>query len=315
MGENRLRRGGQAVVIVPASTANLGPGFDAVGCALGLHNRFGWRVAPAGRPAVTRMTGPESAGLPADHRNIARRSALRLLERAGVPSPEVALDSLDLEAEIAIPQSRGLGSSSTAIVGGVLGANRLLEEPLDERALLDLCVEIEGHPDNVTPAMHGGLVAIAAHATPVLWRRYTVAPQVRFVVAVPDDHVRTSDARAALRQEVPLADAVHNLSRVPLVLEALRTGELDRLRELLDDRLHQPHRKPLYRGYDALEAVAYAAGAAGFCVSGAGPTLLAVTRAAEAERVRAALHAELAATGAGGRALILPVDDRGAAIA
>lgn len=307
-----LRSGARIRVRVPASTANLGPGFDAIGCALKLHNVFEWWVAPRGEAPSYAIGGPEAAGIPANVENVAVRSAQRFLRDCGVAEAELA--RLSMRAKIAIPPARGLGSSSTAIVGGVAGANALLRKPRPTAEALDAAVAIEGHPDNVAPALLGGLVVCATETKPLRFLRLRPSPRLAFIVIVPDYHVATADARAALPKAVPMKDAVFNLSRMPLLIEALRRGDSDSLRTCIADRLHQDYRKPLYRHYDKLEAAAYKSGAAAFAVSGAGPTMLAIAETAKAERCAAGIAAAAKRLGLNATVRVLPVDARGTAV-
>ncbi len=304
MAANSLLKPATTVrVHVPASTSNLGPGFDAFGCALKLKNTFIWSVIEKGESPGIILAGPESAGLPEEKSNLAWKAAERLFVESGLPAD--TMDRLMLRATINIPQARGLGSSSTAIVGGLVGASTLLRKRWTEEQLLELAVEIEGHADNVSAALLGGITVSATGTKPLLCRKYRVHPSVSFVIVVPDYHVKTADARGVLPTMYERTDAVHNLSRTPLILDAMRSGKLHRLHELFDDRLHQPFRRPLYRNYNELAKAALSAGAAAFCVSGAGPSMLAVMPRAKAAKVRARLSRELARLGITGRVLEL----------
>ncbi|MDX2176435.1 MAG: homoserine kinase [Candidatus Sumerlaeia bacterium] len=296
-------------VRVPASTSNLGPGFDAVGCALKLENVFRWTLSK--KPdARTTFGGPEAKGLPETQDTIAHAAFKKVLEFVGEPS-EGVMPRLSLTASVIVPQARGLGSSSTALVAGILGASAMLRKPLEPQVLLDLAVGMEGHPDNVAPAILGGLVASASE-TGGCNLRLRLHRSLQFVLLIPNYEVKTADARAALPAMVPMKDAVFNASRTPLLLEALRTGRCQRLKELMKDRLHQDYRKPLYRHYDAFEAVAYKAGAWGFCVSGAGPAMLAVVERSRAQRVVEMLERARRAKRLPGRVLALDAAGAGA---
>lgn len=311
---NALVSNRRVVVSVPASTSNLGPGFDAFGCAVKLRNRFVMSTTRGDTEARARFSGPRAEGLNPGADNLVHRSAARILEHAGValgePPPPIAL-----EAVINVPLARGLGSSSTAVTAGLLGANALLRRPLPFEEVLQLAIEIEGHPDNVTPCFVGGLTVSASGTAEPCYRRLRLSPRLCFVFVVPDYEVKTSEARRLLPREIPLSDAIANLSRTPLVLEALRSGDAGLLREAMRDRLHQPYRKPLFRGYDDFEAAAFRAGAASFCVSGAGPTLLAVCPKEKAASVGRALGKQADAMGMGAEVMELPVDYAGARVA
>lgn len=280
--------GTRVAVSVPGSTSNIGPGFDCLGCALAIRNRFEFEVLPSGAKDVVELSGPRSVGIPTSPDNLALVSARKLFEMVGIKAPP-----MKLTATIEIPGARGQGSSSTAVVGGILGADALLGEPYTRTEILDIAVAMEGHPDNVAPAILGGLVASAPHSHPLASIRTEVHRHVRFIFLVPDYEVSTAAARALLPKQVPHEDAVFNAARVPLVWHALQSGDLTNLRDAIEDRLHQPYRKPLFRGYDRLAKAAMDAGAAGFCVSGAGPSLLAIAQPTAVKGVIEALEETL----------------------
>ena len=292
-------------VIVPGSTSNVGPGFDCVGCAVSISNTFTFRILESGRDAVS-LSGSCIQGIPRNSDNLALVTAREFLASLGIDPP-----ALSLSADINVPSARGLGSSSTAIVAGLMGGNGLLRSPLPVEEMLDRAVETEGHPDNVAPAILGGLVISAAFSRPLVCRKLAVHESIRFLFLVPDYMVKTSDARGVLPKSLPYRSAIFNLSRTPLLALALQTGDLRDFREIIRDEIHQPFRAPLYRGYVELEQAALAAGAAGFCVSGAGPTMLAICTAAEETAVAAALRRVMAAQGIGGDVRALQPDNRG----
>ena len=304
-----LATGTRCKVIVPGSTANMGPGFDSVGCAVAVRNHFVFEIAPEGSADGAELSGPGAAGIPTTRDNLALETARGHFERMGLKAP-----ALRLKAEIDVPNARGLGSSSTAIVAGLVAANRLLDNPLSTSELLDVAVEIEGHPDNVAPALLGGLVVAAAKSTPLSYFHVRVHSSVRFLFIVPDYMVKTSEARARLPQTIPYADAIFNSSRSPIVVMSLQNGDLRPLRAAMEDRLHTPYRKPLFRSYDDFERAALQAGAAGFCVSGAGPTMLAVCTADSINSVAEALRHVLARSGVGGFVKEIPPDNTGTTV-
>lgn len=258
---------------VPATTANLGPGFDCLGMALSLWNttRLAWADAPA-----VRLHGLGTDELPADESNLVYRSARRALDETGDGAR-----GLSLEAWQEIPFSRGLGSSSAAIVGGLYGANALLGYPLPPHRLLELAVEIEGHPDNVAPALMGGLsIAVSdgerVHAAPV-----PLPDDLQCVVYVPDAPMPTQEARSVLPPEVSRADAVFNAGRAALLVAALALDRPEYLRLATQDRLHQPQRQTIFRQMKPIFDHALAAGAHGVFLSGAGSSVAALTKRGE----------------------------------
>ncbi len=290
-------------VRVPASTTNLGPGFDALGVALGLHNELTLRdaevssVEVSGEGAGLVETGPD---------NLVQRAAARLAEAVGAPPPR-----LHIRLHNRIPVSRGLGSSSAAIVGGLVGANALLGSPLSRQELLGLAVQMEGHPDNVTPALFGGFHVMAQSQAGLHHVRLPFPNRLRVVVCIPGVAVSTEAARRVLPDNYSRADMVFNLSRSAMLVAVLLTGELTLLREAMEDRVHQPYRSPLIPGFDSALRAARAAGAAGACLSGSGSTLLALTETNVAE-VGEAMTAAVRAAGTDARWLSLEVDEVGA---
>ncbi len=254
----------------PGSTSNLGPGFDALGLALTLYNRVVIRTRSDDRRRRMFITGKGAGKLPLDGSNLFFRSADAAAQRAGRSLP-----GLEVEMHNGIPLSRGLGSSSTAIVTGVYAANLLMDEPFSGPALLNLATELEGHPDNVAPCLLGGLVICSCENGLVETIRALPPRELRAVVAVPRFELQTEAARAALPEHVPHRDAVFNVGRACLVTAALMSGELCTLKSAMRDRLHQPYRASLVPGIEDVLEAAEKAGAMGACLSGAGPTLLA----------------------------------------
>jgi len=293
-------------VRVPASTTNLGPGFDALGMALQLHNRVGLRIAEG--PVRVEVTGEGAGVLEAGADNLVYTAVRRLYAEVGREAPP-----LEIRLENAIPVSRGLGSSSTAIVGGLVGANALLGEPLDREAVLALAVELEGHPDNVTPALLGGFQVTSLTEDGLIHLRLPTPAGLRAVVCVPEASVSTAAARRVLPEQYSRADAVFNIGRAALLVAALLTGATGELRAAMQDRIHQPYRAPLIPGFDAALAAALEAGAAGACLSGSGSTMLALVTG-DAERVGEAMTAAVRAAGASARWLALDVDPEGAVV-
>ena len=292
-------------VHVPATTANLGPGFDCLGLALDVWNQARFRIAGEGVRVSTAGFGAKT--LPADERNLIARAFRAVCQHAGVPFPP----GLQIKARNSFPIGSGLGSSAAAVVAGVVGANALLGRQLSEADLLDLAAKIEGHPDNVTPALLGGLTLSVSEGGTVLARKVAVAA-VWAAVVVPDFALPTIEARAALPQQVALSDAVFNLGRTALVVEALRTGDWELLAQAMADRLHQPYRLKLIPGATrALEAARQAGAAA--ALSGAGPGMVALTPDREQARTAAeAMREAFAARGLQSWARITQISQRGA---
>ena len=271
--------GATCAVRVPATTANLGPGFDCLGLALNLWNDV--RFTLEGDGVVVAVRGEGSEVLPRDATNLVARSFLRLCKEAGEAAPA----GLRIACEVRIPLSSGLGSSSSAIVAGVLGANTLLGRPFDRGRLLELAADIEGHPDNVAAAMLGGLTIVVRNGDRLLTKKILV-PEVHVALAVPRLDFSTRAARDGLPTVVSMKDAVFNLGRTPLVVEALRTGDYELLSQVMDDRLHQASRLKSIPGAPEAWLAAQHAGAAAVAVSGSGPSLIAfVSLATDAMRL------------------------------
>ncbi|MEM8640528.1 MAG: homoserine kinase [Cyanobacteria bacterium P01_G01_bin.54] len=294
-------------VIVPATTANLGSGFDCIGAALTLYNRFEFQ--PTERLRIS-ITGAGQAEISTATDNLVYRSVQKFYAHLDRPLPP-----LQIEIAMGIPLARGLGSSATAIVAGLLGANVLAGSPLSETEVMGLAIEMEGHPDNVVPALRGGCSLAAT--TPIAgWQIASVPwhPDIIPVVAIPDFKLATEKARAVLPERITRTDAIFNIGHFGLLLRALATGDGTWLRAALDDRLHQPYRQTLIPGYAAVHEGAIAAGAYGLVISGAGPTLLALTHADQANAVAAAMQQAWQETGVQLQTHILSVDTIGARV-
>jgi len=258
-------------VRVPASTANLGSGFDALGMALGLYNEIEVELTTSGLTLTVEGEGADklqSLGA----RNLVARSVTETLQRLGVRPAGIRLYMLNR-----IPLSRGLGSSSAAAIGGVAAAVALAGAALPPEEMLDLALPFEGHPDNITPALLGGLTVSTLVEGKVQCVKLPVPEGLSAIAVIPDFHLSTAKARRALPVMVPRADAVFNVGRVALFVAAMQAGRLDLLREATQDRLHQPYRAPLVPGMEEVLAEGERAGALACFLSGAGPTLLALT--------------------------------------
>ncbi len=302
-------RVGQGVVVhVPATTANLGPGFDCLGAALQLDNVFELRCLEGGGERFELIIeGSEGAHLRGGPDNLVYRSAQRVWKEAGE-------DPVGIEARVrlAVPPARGLGSSATAIVAGLIGANALMGEPLSKEKLLELAIDIEGHPDNVVPSLVGGL-CMTAKAASHRWRvvRCEWSPQVVAVVAIPAIRLTTSEARRAMPKAIPISDAVVNLGSLTLLLQGLRTGNGDLITDGMHDKLHEPYRWGLIAGGKQVREAAIEAGAWGCVISGAGPSLLALCPAGSAEDVSKAMVRAWHKAGVESRAEVLGIHHDG----
>src|SRR5215469_2183837 len=264
-------------VLVPATSANLGPGFDSLGLALQLYNRFEVEES-RGDPLLPEIEveGRLGEGLPTGPDNLFFRSFVLLFDRLGIPVPAVRI-----RMTIHIPHGCGLGSSATAVVGGLVAANewlRLQGLEVSKERLLDLAVEAEAgnHPDNVAPALLGGLVATTHLSGDIQAIKTRFPDELKAVIFTPSFPMDTVEGRKLLPASYPKADVTFNTGRVALLLTALQTGRYEVIGEAMQDRLHQPYRQALFPAMPAIIDAAVAAGAYGACLSGGGSSLIAL---------------------------------------
>lgn len=270
-------------IIVPATSANVGPGFDCLGTALTLYNEFKFTPLEESRVFIN-VTGPEAEKVSTDENNLLYQAFMEFYRHLKQKPP-----SVKIEIKLGIPLARGLGSSATAILGGLLGANILAGKPLSRKQLMELAIAIEGHPDNVVPALLGGCQLTATNdkrkeVCDIPWHQEVIP-----VIAIPDFELSTSEARKVLPTQVEHRDAIFNTAHLGLLLRGLETGNHEWLEAALQDKLHQPFRKSLIKGYDSVYSAAVSAGAYGMVISGAGPTLLALTDTLHSEGVEIAM--------------------------
>jgi homoserine kinase len=357
-------------VTVPATTANLGPGFDCIGAALSLYNRFQFsRLEPSATEKLKiTVTGQEAAKVKIDDSNLAYQAFIKLYGYLNQSPPPVAIH-IDMQ----VPLARGLGSSATAIIGGLVGANELVGKPLSQVEVMQLAIELEGHPDNVVPALLGGCRLAASNAPPqpplskgglreefpllskgglreefplreaglteqspldldpeILpspplskggqgggsWEICDIPwhPNIVPVVAIPDFELSTAEARKVLPANYSKADAIFNAAHIGLLVRALETGNQNWLRCALQDKIHQPYRQSLIRGYEAVQQAALNAGAYGMVISGAGPTLLALTDVTSASAVEKAMAAAWGEFGVKADVRAIGLDTQGAQV-
>ena len=297
-------------VTVPATTANLGPGFDCIGAALSLYNQFKFTRLDTNEPAVKiSVTGIEADRVKTDERNLAYEAFSDLYQKLGQTPPAV-----HIEIELGVPLARGLGSSATAIVAGLVGANQLAGAPLSEVEVMQLAIAMEGHPDNVVPALLGGCRLAATGVSEGGWEICDIPwdSNIVPVVAIPDFELSTAEARRVLPANYSRADAIFNTAHLGLLLRGLETGTGSWLRAAMQDRIHQPYRQALIAGYEAVLAAAIDAGAYGMVISGAGPTLLALADTQSGESVAAAMQAAWKEHGVNAEAMSLKLDTQGA---
>ena len=261
-------------VCVPATTANLGVGFDVLGMALDFEARFTFELA-----SELSVSGCDPAFC--NEGNLVWTSYLAACEALGLESRPLAIVE-----DSPIPSSGGLGSSSTCVVAGIAAAQVLAGKELDRQVTLDLATRIEGHPDNVAPAVMGGLVSSFIEDDRTYTTRWACSPKLRFVCMAPPYRVLTQDARRALPQMVPTDTVSWQVGRCLSMVSALASGNPADIAACCDDRIHEPYRAPLIADYDRLRACTLDAGAIAFLISGSGATMLAIAESdASAERI------------------------------
>jgi homoserine kinase len=288
---------------VPATSANLGAGFDCYGLALGMFNEV--QVALAEETTLD-IEGEGADELPRDGSNLVLRALCHYFDVVGQRAPDVHISTRNV-----IPVARGLGGSSAGIVSGLMAGNALAGDLMSDDDLLNMAVAIEGHPDNVAPAILGGVVVGVMDGARLVTDSLPVPPGLRTVVFVPTFEMPTEQARAILPKEVSRVDVIYNLSRTALFAAAMVSGKLELLTEAMRDRLHQPYRTAMFPAMPDIIAAAVQAGALGACLSGAGSSILALVSSQD-NAVAQAMEAEAARRDVAGRSHLLDISPRGA---
>ena len=306
--------GHRVVVEVPASSANLGAGYDCLGVALALTNRVEVEVRGWSRGAIELTVDGEGRNElreDRDNRFVRGLEAALVQGRGRLPEDigwRISMDNT-------IPLARGLGSSAAATVAGVVAANALMGGPLTLEDQLRIAAEIEGHPDNAAASLLGGFVVAAAVGGAVEAVRFEAPRDVRAVLFIPELRLSTDAMRKALPKSVPLDDAVANLAAVAIGVAGMAAGRTDLLRRLTVDRLHEPYRAAVYPQLTRLVQAAREAGALGACLSGAGSTILAFADSmADIARIEGALSAVAADTDLPGRMVVVEPRNQGAEV-
>jgi homoserine kinase len=306
--------GRRVTVEVPASSANLGAGYDCLAIALELVNRVELEVRGWSRGEIELTVDGEGVGeLTEDRENRFVRGVEAAMVAAQGPLPDGAGWRITMVNRI--PLARGLGSSAAATVAGLVAANALLGDPLDARRLLGLATEIEGHPDNVAAALLGGFTVATLDGDAVEAIRFDLPRGLRAVLYVPDLRLSTDAMREVLPARIPRASAVANIGRVGIGVAGLATGRFDVLRLLTQDRVHEPYRAKAFPALPRLVEDARRAGAIGACLSGAGSTVIAFAdTVAKVARIEAAFRAAAADTDLPGRVQVVAPRNRGAIV-
>lgn len=257
------------LIKIPASTANMGSGFDSIGMALSLYNEIEFDIIDSGLE-IYAPDDESGFDIAKDEKNLIYHSIKQTLEATGISMP-----GLRITQKNRIPQTRGLGSSSACVVGGIIAGNIISGGVLSTDEMIALAAKIEGHPDNILPTFVGGATSGVMENGMVKFIHITPPSELKCCVIIPDFPLPTKEARGILPEMVSLSDAIFNLSRAGLMVGALSQGKLELMKTALDDRLHQPYRKKLIPGYDEVMESALKNGALGCCLSGAGPTMIA----------------------------------------
>ena len=292
---------------IPASTSNLGPGFDCLGMAVRLYNRITAQEIDSDRVEIS-VSGEGAGVVSTGDDNLVWHSMCRLFREVGYVHRGIRL-----HLENDVPVARGLGSSAAARVGGLMAAKILCGTDLSDRDILDMACELEGHPDNAAAALTGGLVVSSVRDGHVECVRIDPPTGIVAVLAVPSFELPTEKARRVLPDTISLTDAVHNIGCVALLTAAFATGAFDTIRSAMEDRVHQPYRAPLIPGMQRVFDAARRAGALGAAISGAGPTILALTDA-DPERIGESMCAAWKEQEIASRILVLDIEPQGVVV-
>lgn len=306
-------------VKVPATTANLGPGFDCLGMALPVYNTITIEetVLPGTGIEINAINDASSSEdlifehIPLDETSIIYKAVELLYNSIGQTPSE-----LKITVQSQIPIARGLGSSASVIVGGLLAANELLGQPADEVALLSIATEVEGHPDNVTPAIIGGLCLTSQEDDgSILYRKLNWPEEWNITVCVPDYELSTDISRSVLPKEVPMEDAVFNAKRLAMFVEAVNTKDAELMKSALQDKLHQPYRMKLVPGLDKiLENLKHEENVLGCVLSGAGPSIIVISQKNDLDKIKSIVKETWEEMNVKVNVMTLPVEPQGAQI-
>ena len=313
MGKNFMdNKKNRAVVRVPGTSANCGPGFDCLGLATTIYNYLDLTLL-RGSKVIVESTGEGAENIPRGRKNLTWQAVRRFLQEV---KREDEFKGAIIRMKNNVPISRGLGSSSTAIVAGLVAANEILGSLMDKNGLLKLATELEGHPDNVAPAIFGGFTVSVMDKGEVQTFSFLPRIKLKLIVAIPDFELSTRLARKVLPKNISMKDAIFNISRASMLIAALTEGREELLPLAFDDALHQPYRKKLVPGMTAVFEAAKSAGALGAAISGAGSCLIAFTSARTRleEKIAAAMVEAFKVHGVNSKAKILDVDRHGAQI-
>lgn len=306
-------------VKVPATTANLGPGFDCMGIALPIYNTVTIEetVLPGTGVEINVIAENQSADefslehIPMDENSIIYKAVELLYNSIGQTPSE-----LKITIHSQIPIARGLGSSASVIVGGLIAANELLGKPADEAALLSIATEVEGHPDNVTPAIVGGLTLTAGEDDgSIVYRKIDWPEEWTLTVCIPEYELATDISRSVLPKEVPMQDAVFNAQRMGMFMQAIHTKDSKLMKLALKDRLHQPYRMKLVPGLEKIaERLKHEENVLGCVLSGAGPSILIISEKNNLDKIKSIVKEVWNDLNVKAELITLPVEKQGAVV-
>lgn len=306
-------------VKVPATSANIGPGFDCLGIALPIYNTvtIDETVLPGTGVEINILSQDDNFDdliidhIPTDETSIVYKAVELLYNSIGQTPSE-----LKININTTIPVTRGLGSSAAVIVGALIAANHLLGEPADESAILSIATEIEGHPDNVTPAVVGGLVLSSLEEDgSILYRKLNWPEEWAITVCIPDVELATEISRSVLPESVPIQDAVYNTKRMGMFIEALNTSDAELMKIALSDKLHQPYRAKLVPWMsDINEAIKHDEDIFGCVLSGAGSSVLVISKQSAADKARNKINEVMTNLNVKAEIKTLKVENNGAQI-
>ncbi|MGY6529916.1 MAG: homoserine kinase [Cyanobacterium sp.] len=300
-----MTKSNSMVIRVPGTTANIGPGFDCLGAALSIYNEF--EFTRSSEATTFEVSGVEGEKISLGEDNLLYQSFVKVYQHIGEEIPKVKI-----KINVGVPMARGLGSSATAIVGGLLGANYFANNPLSSQELMNLAIAIEGHPDNVIPAFMGNCILSVGSGDNWHFVPIPVNSDIAFVLGIPNFELSTEEARGVLPKQLSYGDSVFNIAHLGLLLRGLETGNGEWLSEALQDKLHQPYRRSLIKGYDGVEQAVLSHQGYGMVISGAGPTLLGLCPRGESQNVADAMEKAWLQVGVQATVRSLSIDTKGA---
>jgi homoserine kinase len=294
-------------VKVSASTSNLGAGFDTFGLALTLFNIF--EISYPYDKYSVEILYEGSKDLPTNEENLFIKTYRRTFEIFGEKDIPIKLVQYNH-----VPAGRGLGSSATAIIGGIKAALKILGKELSEEEILKIALEFENHPDNIVPALLGGFTISVLEKDKVYFEKIPFPEELKIVVIIPSYKVITEEARKVLPKNIPFKDAVFNIQRATLFIASLLNRDFDKLRIAVEDKLHQPYREKLIKGFSLVKKVAYENSALGVFISGSGPTIAILTEKEKSEKIAQACSSALESLNVKNKALVLEANNKGVEI-